>query len=355
MRTRIAMVASVAIAVAVPATAEAATRTVDAGAPASAQRALRAQAVEVNAFFPSTTTIRVGDSVRFRPAGFHTVDIPERGGSLLPFIAPIGQKVEGAVDAAGAPYWFNGLDALGPNPAVFAGSFGKRVTYDGTKRVQSGIPTGPNTKPMTVRFTRAGSVTYFCDIHPGMKGRVRVLGRRANRPSARAHAAAIKAQVTRALRRARQAAAVKPDDSRTVLVGSAKPGGVESYRFFPSRLTVNVGETVTFRMSRGSLEDHTATTGAGDVEDPKTFLGALAASFQSPAIDPAALYPSDPPTGAAQLTKASHGNGFWNSGVLDARRRTPMPESNSVRMAEAGTYTFVCMIHPFMKGTVVAK
>jgi plastocyanin len=41
--------------------------------------------------------------------------------------------------------------------------------------------------------------------------------------------------------------------------------------------------------------------------------------------------------------------------VLDALNASPLPESNTVRMAEPGTYTFYCAIHPFMKGTVVAE
>jgi len=356
MRTRIAVVASAAIAVALPATAGAATKTVDAGTPRGDQRSFERYDADVNAFFPSTVTIRVGDSVRFRPMRFHNVDIPAKGEGPVPTFAPNGQKVAGAVDPAGVPYWFNGLDVIGPNPAVFApGSWGKKVSYNGTARVQSGAPTGPKTKPMTVRFTKAGSVTYFCDIHPGMKGTVRVRARRAKAPSARADARAKKEQVARALRRAKEAAAVRPEDKTTVLLGSAAPGGVESFRFFPSRLTVKVGDAVTFRMSRGSREAHTATAGPGSPQDRDSFLGKLIGSFEGPAPDPAVIYPSDPPSGAAQLTPTSHGNGFYNSGVLDSLRASPLPESNTVRIAEAGTYTFYCAIHPFMKGTVVAE
>lgn len=355
MRTRIAVAASAAIAVALPATADAATKVVDAGSGA-AQRSLRPYDADVNAFFPSTVTIRVGDSVRFQPAGFHNVDIPARGETPVPTFVPNGQKVAGAVDAAGAPYWFNGLDVIGPNGAVFApGSWGKKVSYTGTRRVQSGAPSGPRTKPMTVRFTKTGSVTYFCDIHPGMKGTVRVRGRSAKVPSARADARAKREQLARAVRRAKQAAAAKPADATTVLLGSAAAGGVESFRFFPSTLKVKVGDAVTFRMSRGSYEAHTATTGPGNPEDASSFLGKLFGSFEGPTPDPAAVYPSDPPSGAAQLTPTSHGNGFYNSGVLDSVRASPLPESNTVRIAEAGTYTFYCVIHPFMKGTVVAE
>ena len=50
-----------------------------------------------------------------------------------------------------------------------------------------------------------------------------------------------------------------------------------------------------------------------------------------------------------------HGNGFWNSGVLDADSATPLPESSSVKFDTPGTYKYYCLIHPFMVGTVTVQ
>src|SRR5690606_7618137 len=107
-------------------TATAATRTVYMGTPPPAAQALQRLSVDANAFFPHTTTIRQGDSVRFVPVGFHNVDLPERGGDPTPLISPTGDKVAGAVDAAGAPFWFNGQDILGFTPSLGESNFGKR-------------------------------------------------------------------------------------------------------------------------------------------------------------------------------------------------------------------------------------
>jgi plastocyanin len=63
-------------------------------------------------------------------------------------------------------------------------------------------------------------------------------------------------------------------------------------------------------------------------------------------------YPSDPPGAVAGLTPQSHGNGYWSSGVLDTTSASPLPASSRVRFDAPGTYTFYCLIHPFMKGTV---
>ena len=70
-----------------------------------------------------------------------------------------------------------------------------------------------------------------------------------------------------------------------------------------------------------------------------------------PAVSPAA--PGD--TSLVSLSPTTHGNGFWNSGVLDANSKSPLPESSSVKFDTAGTYTYYCLIHPFMRGTVTVQ
>src|SRR5690349_9307039 len=125
-----------------------------------------------------------------------------------------------------------------------------------------------------------------------------------------------------------------------------------------ARSRVPVGTPIKFAMPKGSREDHTATTGPGNPEtEPSSYLGTLAGSLQgAPPLNPAAIYPSDPPGGAAaSLTSATHGNGFWSTGFLDQDTATPISDSASVKFDQAGTYTFYCLIHPFMKGTVVVQ
>ncbi len=40
---------------------------------------------------------------------------------------------------------------------------------------------------------------------------------------------------------------------------------------------------------------------------------------------------------------------------MDTVSASPLPASNRVTFAAAGTYQFYCMIHPFMHGTVVVQ
>ena len=130
-RTRMAALAGVTCAaLVVPAAAQAATRVVSMGAPPAALKVLQQRySSEANDFFPHVTTIHVGDSVRFRLSGFHTVDLPKKGGDPLPF-ATTGPAQSGIVDAAGAPFWFNGQDVQGFTPALLKGKFGKKLTYN---------------------------------------------------------------------------------------------------------------------------------------------------------------------------------------------------------------------------------
>jgi plastocyanin len=338
---------------AVPAGASAATKVVDMGLPPSAQKTFNQKlGADVNDFFPHGVTVRVGDKVRFVPTGFHTVNLPKRGSGPLAFLAPSG-TTSGATDAAGAAYWFNGQPTLGFNPPlVTKPGFGKSFKYNGAKQVESGLPLANRPKPMTVSFTKAGSYTYFCDLHPGMKGTVRVVGKSKKAPSAKADKKALKAQLARDEKIAKKLAKTKAA-SGTVDVGVAGAHGVEIYTFLPGSITVPAGTTLKFQMTKGSFEAHTATTGPGDPEKaPASFLGKLAASFTAPAIDSAAIYPSDPPGPPAALTPQSHGNGFWNSGVIDTDSKSPLPASSSVTFSAPGTYQFYCLIHPFMHGTV---
>jgi plastocyanin len=336
-----------------PAVAGAAVKSVDMGVPRASQRAFQPLASDVNDFFPHQVTINVGDTVRFVPSGFHTVDLPGSRTQRLPLFTP-GAPIAGSLDALGAPFWFNGQPSLGFNPTLLAQGFGKRFAYTGARAVLSGLPVARRPRPMQVRFTRAGSFRYFCDVHLGMTGRVvvRPAGRRV--PSVAADRAAVRAQVAAGLRIARtlpQAASA----ANTIDVGREGRGRVSYFGFVPRALTVPVGTTVTFRMP-ARTEVHTASTGPGDPENqPSSYLGQITASLDGPAPDPKALYPSDLPGAPASISPVFHGNGFWSSGAMDLDPSTQPPPGNAVRFAAPGVYQIYCLIHPFMHGTITVQ
>ena len=95
----------------------------------------------LNAFFPAKLDVHLGDSVTFQSAGFHTVAyIP---GKLPGVVAPGQGKLEGIVDAAGDPFWFDGQARLAYNPQVFGPIPAKEVVKGAP--VASGVlsPAGP--------------------------------------------------------------------------------------------------------------------------------------------------------------------------------------------------------------------
>jgi plastocyanin len=340
-----------------PVSAHAATRDVDMGLPLKYQKTFNQKyGADVDTYFPQTVTIHAGDSVRFLPVNFHTVDFPARGQHPLGLVAPGAQKIAGANDAAGHPFWFNGQPALGFTPALLKFTFGKKLTYTGAKRVSSGLPVQDHPKPVTVRFPKTGTFTYYCSIHPGMKGTVRVVRRGRAIASAARVAKTVRRQAAADLKAAIALSRTKvPAD--TVSVGAHGPGGVEAYRFFPDDLTVPAGTTVHFSMAANTREIHTATIGPGDPErQPSSYLGKLAASINSPVFDPAAVYASEPAGAPGKVNPGAHGNGFWNSGVLDQSSRTPtLPSGTSATFDTPGTYQVYCLIHPFMHGTITVR
>jgi plastocyanin len=337
----------IAAVVALAPAASARTKVVYAGGPAKFNKALGKSGAGLDNFLVNRITIHVGDTVEWNgaslSAGFHTVDIPKLHGSDLPLITPTGSTVTGANDAAGNPFWFNGnLPVLGFNPLLFMPVGG--TTYNGTKRVDSGLPLG-RPHNFKVKFTAVGTYKYFCDVHYGMGGTVVVKPKGAAIPSAKNDAATLKKQEKKYLAEATRVAKTKPPAGQ-VSVGASGPGGLEVFAMFPSVLNISAGTTVQFVMSRQTRETHTATFG------PAAYVNPLAASFTSPAPTPAAVYPSDPP-GQIGLSPTSHGNGFANTGALDRDTTTPLPAIGAIKFTTPGTYTYQCLIHPFMRGTII--
>jgi hypothetical protein len=106
---------------------------------------------------------------------------------------------------------------------------------------------------------------------------------------------------------------------------------------------------VTFSMPAKTSEIHTASFGPAD------YLNQQGEAF----VDPATLvfngidaFPSDVPA-LPSPDGTNHGNGFVSTGVLDRDPATPSPGSAAVTFNKAGTYDYICLIHPFMKGKIV--
>src|SRR5712691_4668679 len=124
--------------------------------------------LDFNGFFPSATEIHVGDSVSWAINGFHTVTFLAQGQAAPPLIITSSAiPLSGKLDAAGAPLWFNGQPTQIINPQVGAPAGGK--TYNGSGYLNSSVPGEGPPKPFVVKFTKAGTFTFNCLVHSGMK------------------------------------------------------------------------------------------------------------------------------------------------------------------------------------------
>jgi plastocyanin len=346
--------AALAAALVVPASAAAATKNVVAGPLKASKGVFGANASgDVDGYSLRTVTVHVGDKVRWKINGFHTITFPKKGGGALPFVVPDagGAKYSGLNDAAGAPFWFNGQAQLDLNPLGAFPQGGK--TENGSQITGSGIPLGA-AKPYTLKFTKAGTFTYYCVVHPGMKAKVKVVPKGKKVPSAKQDRRTALGIFKGEVKAAKKQAKFKPA-ANTVQGGNDK-GNVVQLRFFPRSVHVPVGGSLTLQV-KSLREAHTFSFGPAD------YLQKLAAAFVTPvpgAAGPPTLvfngqvaFPSDPPPALPPYDGTAHGNGFFNTGLLDGDPKSPQPSSAKVTFSKAGTYSFICLLHPFMHGTVV--
>lgn len=353
MHGRIAGALVAVIALAAPAATQAATKTVQAGPFGPQAKQFQDAFGDANAYFRRTTTIHKGDRVRWKINGFHTVTFVPTGGPPPALIVPDpATPVAGVNDAANVPFWFNGQPSLRLNPEAALPQGGS--TFDPSELLNSGLPLaeGPP-PPYRLRFRRTGTFNYLCIVHPGMKGKVRVVGRNRSIPSARKNRREARRQQKVTLERVqRLTTGLGTEDlDKTIQAGNDRRTGATVFRFFPQSPSYRVGDTVTLQMSPTSPEVHTFTFGPTNGKDAYNDL--LAQSLLGEVFDPRGAYPSEPPpAGVPTITPATHGNGFYNSGILDQDSASPLPASTRVTFGAPGTYSLICLIHPFMTGTV---
>jgi plastocyanin len=345
----VALVAAVALAL--PAAAGAATKTVQVGPFGAQQKKFQSALGDANQYFRRTVTIHKGDKVRWEQNGFHTVTFHPEGDAPPSLVAPDPTKpVAGVNDFAGVPFWFNGQPSIALNPLAAAPQGGK--TFDPSTLENSGLPLGEGPPPpYKLRFKRTGTFHYLCLLHPGMEGKVRVVRRSKRIPSRAADRRAAKREQKATLERVQKLSTGNGLAlDKTVQAGNDTATGATVFKFFPQNPQFKVGDTVTLQMPPRTTEAHTFTLGPTNGKD--LYNDQLAAALLGPVFEPRGVYPSDPPTAVPSYDGRNHGNGFFNTGFLDRDAASPDPSSSQVRFTAAGSYSLICLIHPFMTATV---
>jgi plastocyanin len=304
----------------------------------------------LNQFMPSRIVIAAGDRVTFSSASFHTVTYTPKP---IPLLSRGKGTYEDIVDAAGEPFYFNGLPKLMYNPAAF-GPFGPK-TISGKTPVSSGAlsPQGPKAPPATATYTfpKAGVFKLICTVHVGMTGTVVVkpAGSAVPLTPTQVQAQAL-ADVAKGYAKAKVVHATAKAPANTVYMGVG--GKVTTLAYYPKVIKVKAGTTVTF-VTKSPSEVHDVVFGPQKWIDKfakQTDLfptGPTGPNQASPVIP----YGSDPKP--YSYTPTMHGNGFFATPIA-AGAPIGLPRQSRVTFTEPGTFKYFCWIHGTdMSGTVV--
>ena len=119
--------------------------------------------------------------------------------------------------------------------------------------------------------------------------------------------------------------------------------------FFPERITIRVGETVTWKQNGDEIHTVTFTGGAPlpgiEVPVPDGGPGEMM-------LNPQLAFPTRMPGAPVE---SYDGTGFISSGILSPQPPEPGAPPNdtfSVTFTEPGVYEYVCALHPEMRGVV---
>jgi plastocyanin len=157
------------------------------------------------------------------------------------------------------------------------------------------------------------------------------------------------------------------NNGRSAAPGNVVEAGRDSRKatllaFYPAHKIVPVGSTVEVRMSRVTNEVHTVTFGSDAVLVKGGYAEKLSQAFFAPlpgtgqngppvlGLPGAALFPSDP--GPLVVDGTRHG-GFMSAGLLGPDR--PLSPTAKMTFTTPGTYNYVCLVHPEMKGQIVVQ
>lgn len=348
---------------------------------------------EINDYFPRTATIATGGTFQFTTEGFHTATLLPANWSVAADNDVNGAEAADIDDSALNP---NGtikalfsVPAVLPLPVQGCGTADAPCVFDGTSIVSMGAPLAGPPAPFFVTVTAPpGTYSFHCRLHPGMVGTLNVVA--AGSPGVTTAASAEAAAATQAAEdvaagMAAEAAAstagqVKSSNGTTtwtVTLGTSDPAGrVGVIEMLPRKITIKKGDAVVWR-PRDPNAPHTVTF-------PKSLGAPFVPLCEGPGgKDTPAVPTVNPPTGPfdfgcdgrpADELEVTGGNGvkvitspttISDSGLVASRAAVAgfdMPaqaarSSWAVRFsgATAGTYTYVCMIHDGMAGTIVVR
>lgn len=306
-----------------------------------------ANAADIEAYFPSTIRVHVGDTVvwKLNTSELHTVTFlaGEQAPALL---QPVPKAPPGAMMF---------------NPQVAFPQMPKDGQYDGSSFANSGVMSRDpgQAQEFKLTFTKAGSYPYTCIVHGEEKmngtvvvedASVAIPSQAADDAEGKKELAALKAQVPAAVQAAQ--AQIKPDqknpDGTTThfVVTGYSQGPIDLEDYYPNKLTARPGDTVTWVLGQGDIAPHTITFLNGATEP------AMISPQPQPNGPPLLLV--NPAVGAPQNADQPLTNkGVYSSGIIDPH--APGAHSFSLKIGNTlGDLAYHCILHDDsgMKGSI---
>jgi plastocyanin len=354
--------------------------------PATGQPPLGAREFSYTDFFTRSVAIHSGDTLHFRVDGAFHVLAMARSESAARTGFPLFTPDEEAATGTGGPRILLGpaFAAAAPNapppscgteaaPCTYHG--GNPSTTPGAEVVEAAVGRGQDW--FVTVDAPSGTYTYFCYIHPGMRGKVKVV-QPEHPTTTQSHInTESQAQFLRdrsdALKAEAQASKVRftggEPGERTYIVhgGVNSPGNhVSIIEMLPNHLNLVQGDRVRFVMQNNEPHSFTFPTSNDsfgpfqpDCSPPDTVLAPPPGPGAPPECgDPGQrpefiTDPGDSPSGTALTNPAA----LIDSGLLlGAGYRGPGPTTwtlttNANTTATSG-YNYHCVLHDFMAGTL---
>jgi plastocyanin len=288
---------------------------------------------QIGAYFPGAITVRPGDTIVFTnksKAHPHTVTLGIKAdqSNRPPIITPQGVENPAAFGPCFTdtePSTTFTACPTPPNPAAPPAFAGKGYWNSGILSTAAG-PTVPGSTTVKLADSIApGDYTFLCMLHPFMVGSLKVAAKDTDRLAP----ATVKANGERDAAAAVTATAslTPPAPSGNVSAGwGDRITAVMAYD--PATISVKAGDTVTWKTA-SPYEPHTIT-------------------FQSPFKTPSDKGATSP---AGVKSGGTYTSGFTSSGLIGPAPFFP-GNTFSLKFAKAGTYNYVCAIHPGMAGVV---
>ena len=338
------------------------------------------------AYFPNEVTVRAGDTVSFHENWTgepHTVTLgtlveqdltaakanpnAQPPVNLPSLLAPPGPKGEDFAQNAAQPCYLSSGQPPTDTNTPCAKDQQTQPAFDGTQPYYNSgflpedttfsIKLSPNIKP--------GTYHYYCNLHgPDMSGSIVVKAKDASIPS---QADVDKAGTTQkndivnkllpAYNQAKAGQFPIPNVKNVAGYGSPDVQTAGINEFIPATIQAKVGQPVSWTV----VGPHTISFGKTPIEPGKFTTKAPDGSWHlSPAFAPSGFprppeqnqnTPPNAPISVTPLNGGTYdGTSFKSTGVLQSF--PPQLIAPSITFTKAGTYTYVCLIHPKMGGVV---